>query len=55
MRYDLLFIGLAIGSILLGMAAKNQVEYAPMLGWILSFFFFIMAIVSVIKSRSRNK
>lgn len=54
MRYDVLFLSLGVTAIMLGMAAKNLIEYAPLIGWLLGFALFLIASIIALKVRSRS-
>jgi membrane protein implicated in regulation of membrane protease activity len=55
MRYDILFIFLGAAAIMFGMAAKNLINYAPLIGWLLGFAFFLVASVVVSFKARRQK
>lgn len=43
MRYDLLLLILGLVSIMAGMAARNFLKYAPIIGWLLGVVLILVA------------
>lgn len=55
MKYGVSFLSLlGAAAIMLGMAAKNLIEYAPTIGWLSGFLLFLIATAIALRARRQK-